>query len=79
MDNNQLLEAIIELNKSVSELHTDVRYMREDLAEHNASSKETKKKVEALNKDIDRAKGGIAVVGVLTTLITLYKYFFSAK
>lgn len=75
MDDSKLQEVLLKLHISVAEVHAEIKYLREDLASHNKSSKETKEKVESLTRDVNFAKGVIAILGFLSG-IGLLRYFF---
>ena len=75
MDNNKTLDILLDLNKGVSELHADVRYLREELREHAMASAKTKDEVDSIKRDVNIAKGAIAFLLSIGSIVGFFKLF----
>jgi|TARA_Y100000310_G_scaffold246375_1_gene251659 hypothetical protein len=63
------------LGELVTEIHTDIKWMKSKQEAYEALDKETNTRLKSLESSRAKARGGSAVIGGLGALAGLYKYF----
>ena len=73
-----LLKHIIEIKEALARVSTQCADLKEDITEHRAESKDDKKvmrkEIDVLQKDANKAKGALALLAIVGTLVKAFEY-----
>jgi peptidoglycan hydrolase CwlO-like protein len=72
-----VIEILLEIKGGLGEMSAKIESLEEKLETHSAQSKNTAEKVTQLEKDVWKAKGAIALVLTLGTLVGAFKLLFN--
>jgi peptidoglycan hydrolase CwlO-like protein len=69
-----LVEHLMEIKEKQAETYAKVESLDEKLDRHTESSSEAKKEIESLKRDVNKAKGAIAFIGLLAVVMGIAKF-----
>lgn len=69
----EIVNYLIEIKEELGQIRADIAVVQDKMEIHSINSKNTAEKVAQLEKDAWKAKGAIAFIAFLGTLIGLYK------